>query len=244
MTRIRTPRIVTPRIVHPSGKGPAWLLVVALLALALWTWQVFDYGRGWAGYEALRWEQDESGLRNRVAELEEERTRLKMQLANESRAAQIDRDAVRRSQVELRELQARQSALEQELTLLRGVISRGEGPLQVRDFQLMSQPQKGRYRYSFTVAQVLKDIGDTKGSVYLLLAGKEEGERRVVKLKELTNGELAAHQMDFTHFQDFAGELSLPENFTPETLTVDLRPSNKKLRRESRVFQWKSLAGS
>lgn len=244
MTKVKTPRIVSPRIVHPAGAGSAWLLGLALAALALWTWQVFDYGREWAGYESQRWHEERATLSGKLAMLEEERSRLMLQLANQSRAGQIDRDAVRRAQVELRELQARQSDLEQELTLLRGVLSRGEGPLQVRDFQLVSQPQAGHYRYSFTVAQVLKDIGPTQGSVRLLLSGKSGGERRLVKMNELTGGEREIHKMDFTHYQDFTGEFSLPEDFKPETLTVDLRPNNKKLRRESRIFQWKKLVSS
>lgn len=244
MTRVKPPRIVSPRIVHPSGAGSAWLLALALVAVVLWTWQVFDYGREWAGYEAQRWAEQEASLSGQVIELEGERARLVVELANQSRAGQIDRDAVRRAQVELRELQAQQSTLQQELTLLRGLLSRGEGPLQVRDFQLVSQSQGGRYRYSFTVAQVLKGIGTTEGSVRLLLTGKTKGERRLVKMKELTGGERDIHKMEFTHYQDFVGEFSLPDDFKPETLTVDMRPSNKKLRRESRVFQWKKLVSS
>jgi len=241
MSRVRPAHIVTPHISHPGGKGSFWLLIFGLVALFIWTWQVFDYGREWAGYEGERRAAELAGLQEKVALLDTKRDKLNLQLATCTRSGQIDRDAVRRSQVELRELQTRQVALQQEIELLRGVLSRGEGPLQVRDLRLQSLPQKGYFHYSFTVAQVLRDIGKTTGTVRIMLTGKAAGKSKVLKMKELTNGERDIHRMDFTHYQDFNGELQLPDGYKPETLSVDIRPANKKLRRETRVFQWKKL---
>ncbi len=241
MKRVRPPRIVTPHISQPGGKGSFWLLILGLVALFFWTWQVFDYGREWAGYEGERTAEELASLQQQVADLDAERDRLKLQLATCTRNGQIDRDAVRRAQVELRELQTRQASVQQELELLRGVLSRGEGPLQVRNLRLQSLPEKGHFRYSFTIAQVLSGLGKTTGTVRFLLRGKADGKAKALKMKELTGGERDIHRLDFTHYQDFSGELQLPAGFKPETLTVDIRPAGKKLRRETLDFQWQKL---
>jgi len=241
MSPVRPPRIVTPHISHPGGKGSFWLLILGLIALFVWTWQVFDYGREWAGYEGERRAAERAALQQQVSDLNAEGDKLKLQLATCTRSGQIDRDAVRRAQVELRELQTRQVAMQQEIDLLRGVLSRGEGPLQVRELRLQPLPEKGHFHYSFTIAQVLRDMGKTTGTVRFTVTGKAAGKAKVLKMKELTNGERDVHRLNFTHYQDISGELQLPAGFKPETLTVDIRPAGKKLRRETRVFQWRKL---
>jgi hypothetical protein len=229
-------RIATPRIVQSGGGGLA-LLVVGLLGLALWSWQLFEAGRGWAGYDFERNQAAQTALQARIEELEASVKQLRLEAASHARASQIDRDAVRQARESLAELTAERAELLQEVSLLQGLLSNGRGPLHVQNFSLQEQAD-GSVRYRFTLVQALKTIRVTKGSVHLKVAGAEAGKERKLELKELQEGGGSSLPVSFTHFQDLEGVIRLPKGFEPESVTIDIRPKSKKLKRVTEVFDW------
>ncbi len=55
MGKKKPTRVITPRIVQPGeGGGRPWLWLLFLVALAAWSWQVFEFGRQQAGFDAGR----------------------------------------------------------------------------------------------------------------------------------------------------------------------------------------------
>jgi len=233
----RPRRILTPRIIHPSGSNSLWLLAVGLLGLVLWTWQVFEAGRGWAGYDFERSRAREAALAARIEELEASAGQLRLEATSNARASQIDRDAVRQAQDSLAELQAERASLSREVTLLRGLLSSGQGPLHVRNFSLEAAPD-GQVRYRFTVAQALRNIGTTEGEVRVKVSGRSDGHNRTLALAELGTDDQATIPVRFMHYQDIEGLLRLPQNFRPESVTIEIRPKTKGLKRVTRVFPW------
>jgi hypothetical protein len=178
-----------------------------------------------------------------VEELEASVAELRLQAASHARSSQIDRDAVRQAQATLGELQTERSKLSQEVVLLRGLLSEGRGPLHLRDFSLSAE-QDGRVRYRFTVAQALRNIGTTEGKVTVEVAGKDkDGKADKLDLAELSEDKRSSLRMRFVHYQDIEGVMRLPENFQPESVTIEVIPKNKGLKRVSQVFQWQ-LAGT
>jgi len=231
-------RIVTPRIVQPGGTSSLWLLVVGLLGLVLWTWQMFEAGRGWAGYDFERSRTRESQLQARMEQLEATVGQLRLEAASYARASQIDRDAVRQAQVTMTELQGERSRLSKEVNFLRGLLSAGQGPLHVRSFALSEEPD-GRYRYRLTVAQALRNIGTTEGELRLKVAGKDvDGTRQKLDLAELADEGGKSQALRFMHYQDVQGVIRLPQGFRPESVTIEIRPKTKGLKRVTEVFQW------
>lgn len=218
------------------------LIVVGLFGLALWSWQVFEAGRGWAGYDFERSRAQEAALHARIEELEASVKQLRLEAASNARASQIDREAVRQANESLASMAEERAGLTQEVSLLRGLLSSGRGPLHVQNFSLQPQDD-GSVRYRFTVAQALRNIGTTRGSVYLKVSGKVAGKERRLDLKDLAEGGMRSLSVDFTHYQDLDGVIRLPKDFQPESVTIDIRPKNKKLKRVTEVFQWQ-LAGS
>jgi hypothetical protein len=230
--------IVTPRIITPGGTSNLWLLVVGLLGLVLWSWQMFEAGRGWAGYDFERSHAEESALKARIDELDATVAHLRLQAASNGRASQIDRDAVRQAQVSLAKLEAERAELSQEVALLRGLLSTGRGPLHVRDFHLEAQAD-GQVQYRFTVAQALRNIGMTVGVVYVQIAGKgADGKRHKLKLSQVSADGQSVISVRFMHYQDIEGLVRLPDGFQPESITIRIRPKTKGLKRVTRVFQW------
>lgn len=211
------------------------LIAVGLLGLALWSWQLFEAGRGWAGYDFEHSRAQEMALRARIEELEASMAQLRLEAASHARASQIDRDAVRQAQATLAELETERSELSQEVGLLRGLLSAGRGPLHVQNFSLHAEPDGG-YRYRFTLVQALRNIRVTTGTVRLRVSGSEGGNGRQLGMDELGGENSLA--VRFTHYQDLEGVIRLPKGFQPESVTIDIRPKNKKLKRVTEVFQW------
>ena len=232
----------SPRIVHPSGARRLWWLLALALLLGLWSWQVYDLGRRQGGHERGVTDERMAEYERRVQALEAQREALRLKAATLERSAQIDRDAVRRNLEEIRGLQADRAALQQEVALLQGLVSKGQGALYVKEFRLRPGEGKGRYRYAFTVTQVLQKLGTTEGEIRILVRGTQGGKAKRLSLKELTGGKTASLKMRFKHYQEVSGVLQLPAGFEPKSLTLELRPKNRKLSRVTRVFDWKPAA--
>lgn len=231
-------RIATPRILQPSGTGSLWLLLVGLLGLVLWTWQMFEAGRGWAGYDFERSRSRETELQARIEQLESSVSQLRLEAASNARASQIDRDAVRQAQVTLTELQAERSRLTKEVNFLRGLLSAGRGPLHVRSFVLSEAGDNG-FRYQLTVAQALRNIGATEGELRLSVSGRDAGgDRDRLGLDQLSKAGKRGVPLRFMHYQDLEGVIRLPQGFQPESVTIEIRPKNKSLKRVTEVFPW------
>lgn len=233
-------RVISPRIIQPGGAGNLWLLAIGMLGLVLWSWQMFEAGRGWAGYDFERDRAEDTALQDRIEQLESTVRELRLEAAAKARASQIDRDAVRQTQAMLTELQEQRSELRKEVKLLQGLLSAGRGPLYVRSFGLAEQPG-GAVRYRFTVAQALRNIGATRGEVRLQVSGKDgQGEQRKLGLKDISEQEGRGLPIRFMHYQDLEGVIRLPQDFRPESVTIEIRPKNKGLKRVTEVFPWQT----
>jgi hypothetical protein len=91
-----------------------------------------------------------------------------------------------------------------------------------------------------TVAQALRNVGTTEGELRLKVAGKDaDGARQKLDLAELGDDGSPSRPLRFTHYQDVEGVIRLPQGFQPESVTIEIRPKNKGLKRVSEVFQWK-----
>ena len=62
-----------------------------------------------------------------------------------------------------------------------------------------------------------------KGQVELNLHGKINGEEKVYPFRELGTFQAKDFQFQFKYFQNIEGELSLPEGFIAEFITVQAR---------------------
>lgn len=236
----------TPRIVQPGGRATyLWVLLAILLASGLLVvWWLSGVGFGLTGPRVAsdrpvllaRIEQQE----NKIANLEAERTRLHAQVAAFERAGQIDREAMRQIEEELRVFQDERSKSEEELALLKSIVATGvkkEG-LYIQGFKIEKVAGADSYRYRFTVSQALKSAGTATGWIFIHLEGEENGEEKVISLQEITEEKSEKLKMRFRHFQDIDGLIQLPEGVTPASIVIEIKPTNKKLPPIKKRFDW------
>lgn len=205
------------------------LLLFVLLLVSL-GWQSFDIGRKRGGYDHSRAVHERSQLRDTILQQRQEISALNLETARYHRASQIDSEAMRKSQTDMMSLLDERAKLKKEVGFLRGLISSQSGPVYVRDFKLVSTSVAGQYEYSFVVAQALDDFGVTKGKLQIALVGTVDG-----KQKEYPESK---KKLEFFNYQEISGELSLPENFEPQYLQLEVLPSSKKLKKFSKHFAW------
>lgn len=238
-----------PKIIQPGRGRRRWWLVVVLVPLMLLgtAWYANDYGRASvhfdnvaAGEKAEGLEQQVAKLEQQVTGLESERVELRQQVAALGRASQIDREAAREVREEIKAIQEERLEMEEELVFLRGIVSNSADSksLRIQGFKLEATENRGVYRYGFTVTQALSNKGAATGSIWITLVGTREGKEESMPLEALTGSRTESLKMQFTHFQEVEGLLQLPEGFVASNMTVDIKPSNKKLSRLTETFEW------
>ena len=139
-------------------------------------------------------------------------------------------------------LQEERLRQQQVLSLYKAILSEGPGKsgLRLLDFELAPTEEPASYRFSFVVAQVLKDFKVTEAVVRLTIEGADEGEETSLALGELSEDGQDSVKLHLRHFQRVGGLLRLPQRFVPRYVVVEVTASNRRLAPLSRVFEWQA----
>lgn len=240
MGKIKPTRIVTPRIVQPHRGGfRPWLWLSLLAALALWSWQVFEFARQPDGLSVV-WQHDrvEAGLHRRIEQLEEERDALRAAAAEFEQASQVDRAAADGVKAEVKALQDERAELQREVAFLRSLIAGGDTKLVLNDHSLTALGDR-LYRFEVTLAKRTDDQATVSGQVVISVRGRGEGGPRVLDMGRLTDGRNSGIDIHFKSFQRLKTELQLPEGFVPSSIRVAVKPEGKVFKSFERAYDWK-----
>ncbi len=232
-------KIKTPRIVQ-ANNGMRWFGIFFLGALlGAVGWFSFDYGREWAGLSSGETSQSIRRLRQAVDALEKQRDGLRGQVAELDRSSQIDQETSRMAQIELNRAQDEVQELEKEVEFLRNLVEEGStGVLRITDFKLSPTDDERKFSYRMTVTQIKEGFGWTRGAVVLKINGMLNGQAKALEMDDLAASELKPHSIKFRHFQHLKGVIQLPEGFTPDNVTVEVKPSVKKLAPLNETYDW------
>ncbi|WP_428610328.1 DUF6776 family protein [Sedimenticola sp.] len=235
-------KMQTPKIVQSRSR---WVYLWAMLPILLGAMLML----GWGDYIQIKrppvdkvtpLTQQLAEQRELIERLESQRDHLREQVAALERASQIDQESIRQVREELRKRQTGYLEMEQELNLLRGIVETGvksEG-LYIQGFKLDKSDQPDSYHFRFTVSQALKNAGTAVGWILLALEGEQGGETVELPLKALTKEKDEKLKMRFRHFQDVDGLIQLPEGFNPERVIVEINPTNNRLPKVKKSFDW------
>jgi hypothetical protein len=238
MSRIKSRRFTAPKIVQSDAGPNLWLWSVLIIACALWTWQVYEYGGSNAQYAESRSASTFEELRERIAGLNAECDELRLQSARFERSGQIDREATQSVQGEIRALKNEIAALEREAAKLRDLVSDGDTYIEISDYTLLESTPGKRFQYRFTLSRDAPAPRKVEGEASIRVSGQLNGEPVELTQAELTDGSTKPHKLGFKHFQEIEGGLSLPAGFTPEALIIDVSPTGSHYKPFSRSFGW------
>ena len=233
-------KYTTPKIVQSEGyrRLALWVLLpLALLAMLVAGYAARVYQEA-SGAQALQFVIDDQ--QQVIADLDKERAGLTEKIVHLERSAQMDQEALGEIKAELKSYQEERSKLEEELSVLRSMLS-GKGAregVQVHRFSVKKGEAAGEYRYRFTVTQAVTNGETASGWVFIAVDGLKDGSPAWLPLRDITDEKTERIRVRFKHFQDVEGVIKLPEDFKPLKVIVEVKPSNKKLPEVKQRFDW------
>lgn len=236
--RVKPKRIKSPRIVHQHDRRGRWQALLLLALVGGVAWQAYEFGVRQGGFDQVRSESELSRLGRELVQAETALKEVRSEAVRYRRQAEIEVEASRKLQEQLVSAQREKADLKSEVEMLRSLISNDNGSLYIRQFSLLPLDEENRYRYSFTIVQVLEKVETTRGKLVMKVSGKLKDKNKRLDRSEFSPDGEKVVKLEFSNYQDVSGEIQLPEGFQPVSLLVEFLPRNRELKKLSRRFSW------
>ncbi len=240
MPRRADDRLVVVR--HQPGFRRRWwltIIAVALSGLAAGYW-LAHLG---VGYRHASLQEQLSRLSQEYRELQQSESALRQQVATLESGRAIDDLARQEIKATIHNLEEVIAKLRQDVSFYRSIMLPSDNArgLQIQNVTLKSLPEPRRVQYKFVLAQ-LSDAKDTLSGVMAVnLIGQRGEAQEVIPLRDVSEVKELGIKFEFKYFQEFAGELLLPEDFVPERLQVVAQSKGRSASRVERSFDWQDL---
>jgi len=194
-----------------------WCLPFALALVAVIAYKLGSVGNSVRSQgEQLNERQAEFDL-DRMDELRAELTELRL-------AQTADVGSNNEVRASFRELQSQIASLEEEVAFYRSLMAPKElaKGLRIEKMRLLTTERPGVFGYELVIAQTVARHTWQEGELYFEVHGAVAGERVVLALTEIATIPEYPLNFKFRYFQNYSGEFTLPDTFTPETVIVTL----------------------
>ena len=169
---------------------------------------------------------------DRMSEMRDELTTLRM-------AQRVDGGAAEEMQQNLRALQDKAASLEEEVAFYRSLMrpEELERGLHIEKLIMSDTALYQTFGYELVVAQAVARHSWQEGELYFEVHGVRDDQREVLALTEIATIPAYPLLYKFRYFENFTGELTLPDGFVPEAVIVTLdRGGSEELVQES--YEW------
>ena len=227
-----------------TGK-PAWIHVLLAFVATGCLYLVFELGRYQSGYSMLEHRRERAALTQRLAAEQGTNDELRRQLAIAETGGDIDRATYSQVESTLADLQAQIQAQEEELVFYRGIVSPQDGVagLRIQSLEVLPSDGERRYLLQLLLVQAIVHSRRVSGAVKLQLEGVQGGQTASFDVAELiTPGRPYDVAYEFRYFQALEAELTLPIEFEPQRVTVEIWP--KGAERINQTFPWPAVTGN
>lgn len=227
-------------VVRPHDPSGLRIRVAAgVLLLLLVGWGLVEYGRMQVGHDFTAARTERREALNRLQRVEGENRELRERVALAERSSQVDRqshDELRRSLLAQNDEILR---LREELAFYRGIVSPADARrgLQVQGLRV-EQVGGAHWRFRLTLIQAMQHDRQAQGLARVAVVGASDGVPVRMSLADLGEHAEGGFPYDFRYFQEFDGDILLPQGFAPNRIEVELVPRNERDGRVERVFDW------
>ena len=231
---------------HSPWQRRAVLIALALGGLLL-LYLTYEWGRFEGGYSKFAELQHRRELSAKLGALEDENEKLRGAVAAAELARQVDRKSYAEIKADFTELQAQIRKRSDELTFYRGIVApdEGAGGLRIQRFQIVADGSEGHYRLRFSLVQSMRqEAGVISGGVIIQVEGTRENKPLQLALGQVGGAPKADGQLpfQFRYFQDIDQPITLPADFQPRAVNVEVRSTRMAPVRES--YPWQVLTGA
>jgi hypothetical protein len=229
-------------VVRTYAPARRWITLAIMLLLAgLALYVMFELGRYKAGYDAIQAAAQRDGLMQQIDKLERGQRELRVQLA----AAEQTKLGEGRERTEVArtigELQAQVARDQQEMGFYRGLVAQPGQPtgdaVRVQQFRIATLAGEHNYALRFSLSRLEHPEEAINGTIAITLDGSRDGGAASEDLAALTGGknELA---FSFRYFAAIEQPVTLPGDFKPERVTIEVRPGRKGVAPYRESFVW------
>lgn len=224
---------------------PLWqrrlFVVIALLGAAVVLYVMYEWGRFEGGYSKFAEIQRRRALSAQIEALNDANEKLRADIAGIELARSVDRKAYADVESSLADLQAQVLKHREELTFYRGIVSPedGIGGLRVQRFHVLQGAAERQYRLQLVLVQSMRQDAAASGSVGIQIEGVRDNKPEQLPLSQLggTTRPDGLVAFQFRYFQELEQDITLPPDFEPRAVTVEVRSGRLAPVRESYPWQ-------
>jgi len=205
----------------------------------------FELGQNRAGFSRIDAQEDVARLKAEKKELSKENKKLSEQIAVLKTSDKVDREAYRKVEAQLVDLQSRILEQQEDIEFYKGIVNENDGTgLRIQDFQISQGLGEREFDLRLVLAQAFRSTKLVSGQVDMVVEGLQEGEPVRLPLADLAadsdSGKLG---YSFRYFQDLKTEVVIPPDFIPERVHVIVRFKGKNSKTVEDFFVWNVKPG-
>ncbi len=212
--------------------------VVSSIAIAV---VGFFAGESRLSYQYDSVAEERGNLLLELRRVKKNETSFRQSVANLERGRAIDSQAQQDVQATIRGLEQEVSLLKGDVTFYKNILAPADNTkgLQIQKMEISATSDSNRYAYKIVLTQVANNKRYVNGVVAVNFIGSIDGKKEILPLRDISEVKELGVKFKFRYFQDIAGELTIPKNFTPEKIQVVAQASGKKSTRVEHTFDWK-----
>ena len=230
---------------HSRGRVFVTRAVFAVL-IAGAAYLIFEFGRIQANYNIVDAAKERAAFEDLISGLENDIVGLREEIALLETHREIDREAYREVEASLTNLQAKIQEQTDAIAFYRGIVSPADGAagLKVQDLKLTRGQEERAYNVRLVLVQSLKHDRKVTGDVNLSIEGEQGGDTMTYDYAQLLREDSEkSWPFSFRYFQDFDREIVLPDGFTPEKITIEVRSKTRSISSIEESYSWTTSPG-
>lgn len=229
-------------VVRTYAPARRWIMLslsVLLGAMALYV--AFELGRYKAGYDAMQAAGERDALQSQIDQLRrtEQEMRVQLTAADEARVAEVrERSEVARS---IGELQAQIERQQQDVEFYRGLVPQPRpqdtAVVGVQQFHVVPLVGGQKFALRFSLNRLQRPGEATSGTLAITVDGTRDTAPVSEDLAALTGGKNEL-SFNFRYTSSIEQVVTLPADFKPDRVTIEVRPQGKGVAPYRRTFVW------
>ena len=237
--------VKSPLQQHGAGRTLVFRgVIVALIIVS--GYLVFEYGRIKAGYDIVEAGDVRQGYEDHIKRLDDQIVELKQEVALLETNREVDRESYKEVEASLSALQAKIQEQRDAIAFYRGIVSPSDGNsgLRVQDLTVTRGKEEREFNLRLVLVQAMKHDRKVSGDVNLKIAGIQGGVETTYAFDQLLPDDAEKQwAFSFRYFQNFDRSLVLPDGFTPERITVEVRSRTRSISSIEESFAWSTSQG-
>jgi len=205
----------------------------------------YEFGQNRAGFSRIDAQENVTNLEAENNKLARENKKLSEHIAVLETSVKVDREAYRKVETQLVDLQSRILEQQEDIEFYKGIVNENDGTgLRIQDFQISQGLGEREFDLRLVLAQAFRSTKLVAGQVEMVVEGMQEGEPVRLPLGDLVaDSDSGKLSYSFRYFQDLKADVVIPPDFVPERVHVIVHFKGKNSKTVEDFFVWNVKPG-